>query len=103
MSDIERGEVRALTIHSFTNQPVRLLRVLRYAARMGFKLEQRTQEWLELAMERDLHHSITPDDAGAELQALAEEERPDRDVKGMGRTRFDGGRASDSRKEETGL
>ena len=76
LSDIERGEIRALTIHSFTNQPVRLLRVLRYAARMGFKLEQRTQEWLELAMERDLHHSITPEDAGDELRALAKEEQP---------------------------
>ena len=76
LSDIERGEVRALTIHSFTNQPVRLLRVLRFAARMGFKLEQRTQEWLELAMERELHHSITPDDAGGELHALAREEQP---------------------------
>jgi tRNA nucleotidyltransferase (CCA-adding enzyme) len=76
LSDIERGEIRALTIHSFTNQPVRLLRVLRYAARMGFKLEQRTQEWLELAMERDLHHSITPEDAGDEMRALAKEEQP---------------------------
>jgi tRNA nucleotidyltransferase (CCA-adding enzyme) len=76
LSDIERGEIRALTIHSFTNQPVRLLRVLRYASRMGFKLEQRTQEWLELAMERDLHHSITPEDAGDELRALAKEEQP---------------------------
>jgi tRNA nucleotidyltransferase (CCA-adding enzyme) len=76
LSDIERGEVRALTIHSFTNQPVRLLRSLRYAARMGFKLEQRTEEWFALAMERDLHHTITPDDAGAELQALAREENP---------------------------
>ena len=28
-----------LTIHSFTNQPVRLLRLLRFAARMGFKPE----------------------------------------------------------------
>src|SRR6516225_1895486 len=76
LSDIERGEVRALTIHSFTNQPVRLLRVLRYAARMGFRLEQRTEEWFALAMERDLHHTITPDDAGTELQALAREENP---------------------------
>jgi tRNA nucleotidyltransferase (CCA-adding enzyme) len=76
LSDIERAEVRALTIHSFTNQPVRLLRSLRYAARMGFKLEQRTEEWFALAMERDLHHSITADDAGAELQALAKEENP---------------------------
>src|SRR5215472_6143011 len=76
LSDIERAEVRALTIHSFTNQPVRLLRVLRFAARMGFKLEQRTEEWFALAMERDLHHTITPDDAGAELEGLAREENP---------------------------
>src|SRR5713226_2925577 len=76
LSDIERAEVRALTIHSFTNQPVRLLRVLRYTARMGFKIEQRTQEWFALAIERDLHHAIPPEDAGAELRAVAHEERP---------------------------
>jgi tRNA nucleotidyltransferase (CCA-adding enzyme) len=76
LSDIERAEVRALSIHSFTNQPVRLLRLLRFAARMGFKVEQRTQEWFELAIERNLHHSIEPEDAGSELQALAREERP---------------------------
>jgi len=76
LSDIERGEVRALTIHSFTNQPVRLLRVLRFAARMGFKLEQRTQDWFALAIERELHHTITPEDAGAELHSLAREENP---------------------------
>jgi tRNA nucleotidyltransferase (CCA-adding enzyme) len=76
LSDIERGEVRALTIHSFTNQPVRLLRVLRFAARMGFKPESRTQEWFDLAIERDLHRTIEPEDAGAELRAVAREERP---------------------------
>jgi tRNA nucleotidyltransferase (CCA-adding enzyme) len=76
LSDIERAEVRALSIHSFTNQPVRLLRVLRFAARMGFKIEQRTQEWFDLAIERDLQHTISAEDAGAELRALAREERP---------------------------
>ena len=76
LSDIERGEVRALIIHSFTNQPVRLLRLLRYAARMGFKPEQRTQEWFDLAIERELHHNIEPEASGAELRALAREERP---------------------------
>ena len=76
LSDIERAEVRALSIHSFTNQPVRLLRVLRFSARMGFKIEQRTQEWFDLAIERNLQHSIEPEDAGAELRALAREERP---------------------------
>jgi tRNA nucleotidyltransferase/poly(A) polymerase len=36
LADLERHEIRALSIHSFTNQPVRLLRALRYAARMRF-------------------------------------------------------------------
>src|SRR5271166_3041716 len=76
LSDVERAEVRALTIHSFTNQPVRLLRVLRFAARMGFKIEQRTQEWFDLAIERELQETIEPEDAGAELRAVAREERP---------------------------
>lgn len=76
LSDIERGEVRALIIHSFTNQPVRLLRLLRFAARMGFKPEQRTQEWFDLAIERELHKTIAPEEAGMELRALTREERP---------------------------
>lgn len=76
LSDIEHGEIRALTIHSFTNQPVRLLRAIRMAARMGFKLESRTQEWFNLAIERELQKTITPEDAGLELRALAREERP---------------------------
>jgi tRNA nucleotidyltransferase (CCA-adding enzyme) len=76
LSDIEHGEVRALTIHSFTNQPVRLLRALRVAARMGFKLESRTQEWFNLAIERELQETISPEDAGEELRGLAKEERP---------------------------
>lgn len=76
LSDIERGEVRALTIHSFTNQPVRLLRLLRFAARMGFKPESRTQEWFDLAIERNLHHTIASEDSGEELRAVAREERP---------------------------
>ncbi len=76
LSDIERAEVRALTIHSFTNQPVRLLRLLRFAARMGFKIEQRTQEWFDLAIERTLQDTIAPEDAGGELRAAAREERP---------------------------
>src|SRR5438445_3530642 len=76
LSDVERAEVRALTIHSFTNQPVRLLRVLRFAARMGFKMEQRTQEWFDLAIERDLHHTIAPEDAGEEIPHPGREARP---------------------------
>src|SRR5215469_10970619 len=67
LADLERREVRALSIHSFTNQPVRLLRALRYVARMGFKMESRTTEWFNLALERELQESISPDNAGSEF------------------------------------
>ena len=76
LADLERQEVRALSIHSFTNQPVRLLRILRYCARMGFKMESRTQEWFELAMERGLDKTIEGGDAGHEVRALARDDNP---------------------------
>jgi tRNA nucleotidyltransferase (CCA-adding enzyme) len=76
LADLESREVRALSIHSFTNQPVRLLRAVRYCARMEFKLESRTEEWFNLALERGLQESIAPADAGNELRQLAREDKP---------------------------
>ena len=76
LADLEAREVRALSIHSFTNQPVRLLRAIRYAARMEFKLETRTEDWFKLALERGLQESISPADAGYELYQLAREDKP---------------------------
>src|ERR1700680_1979796 len=76
LADLESREVRALSIHSFTNQPVRLLRAIRYAARMDFKLESRTEEWFKLALERKLQETISPGEAGAELRQVAREDKP---------------------------
>jgi tRNA nucleotidyltransferase/poly(A) polymerase len=76
LSDLEKHEIRGLSIHTFTNQPVRLLRALRYAARVSGKLETRTKEWFDLAIERELHEQITPEDAGSELRQLTREDKP---------------------------
>jgi tRNA nucleotidyltransferase (CCA-adding enzyme) len=76
LADLERQEVRALTIHSFTNQPIRLMRILRYCARMGFKMEARTQEWFELAFERGLQENFEKSDVGHEIRAVAREDNP---------------------------
>jgi tRNA nucleotidyltransferase (CCA-adding enzyme) len=76
LADLERHEIRALSIHSFTNQPVRLLRALRYAARMGFKMESRTTEWFNLALDRELQATISPEDAGNEFRQVGREEKP---------------------------
>jgi tRNA nucleotidyltransferase (CCA-adding enzyme) len=76
LADLEKQEVRALSIHAFTNQPIRILRILRYCARMGFKMEGRTQEWFDLAMERGLHKNFEGVDVGHEVRSLAREDIP---------------------------
>jgi len=75
LADIEKREVRVLTMHSFTNQPIRLLRILRYCARLGFKMEARTAEWFALALERKLYESFDAEEVGMELRQLAREEK----------------------------
>ena len=76
LADLERREVRALSIHAFTNQPVRLLRILRYCTRMGFKMESRTAEWFELAMTRGLHENLDGAHVGWEVRHLTREDNP---------------------------
>ncbi|HUO34565.1 MAG TPA: hypothetical protein VMU43_06215 [Candidatus Acidoferrum sp.] len=76
LADLEKQEIRTLSIHAFTNQPARILRALRYAARMGFQLEARTKEWFDLAIERGLHEEFDPAEVGNELRGLAREENP---------------------------
>ncbi|MFZ0213383.1 MAG: hypothetical protein WAL55_11780, partial [Candidatus Acidiferrales bacterium] len=76
LADLERREVRALSIHAFTNQPIRLMRALRFCARMEFKMEQRTQEWFELAIERGLQETIDQRAIGQEAMDVAREENP---------------------------
>jgi tRNA nucleotidyltransferase (CCA-adding enzyme) len=76
LADLEKQEIRSLSIHGFTNQPVRLLRILRYGARMTFNMESRTQEWFDLAIERGLHENLDPGAVGDEVRALAREDNP---------------------------
>lgn len=45
-SDLERGLIRVLHQASFQDDPTRILRALRYAGRLGFRLEPRTQDLL---------------------------------------------------------
>jgi tRNA nucleotidyltransferase (CCA-adding enzyme) len=76
LADLENREVRALTIHSFTNQPIRLMRAVRFCARMDFQLEARTADWFALALERGLQEKMEPEDVGAELKQLGSEQKP---------------------------
>jgi tRNA nucleotidyltransferase (CCA-adding enzyme) len=76
LADLEKREVRALSIHAFTNQPVRLMRILRYSVRMDFKQESRTQEWFDLAIDRGLHEHLDGRAVGREVMHLGREDNP---------------------------
>jgi hypothetical protein len=43
---------------------------------MGFKMESRTREWFNLALERELQETISEQDAGGEFRQVAREEKP---------------------------
>jgi tRNA nucleotidyltransferase (CCA-adding enzyme) len=45
-ADLQRGLVRALHARSFVDDPTRMLRAARYAARFGFAVEPGTLEWI---------------------------------------------------------
>lgn len=48
--DLEAGLIRVLHAHSFLDDPTRLLRAVRYAARLGFALEEDTERDARVAV-----------------------------------------------------
>src|SRR6185312_3723446 len=70
--DLEAGVLRVLHDRSFVDDPTRLWRVARYAARLGFDVEPRTRA---LAREAD-PSTVSGDRIGAELRLALREPDP---------------------------
>jgi tRNA nucleotidyltransferase (CCA-adding enzyme) len=69
--DLEAGLIRVLHEASFQDDATRMLRAARYAARLGFSLDEATATWLR----RDLSYvdAITPARVRRELELLCKE------------------------------
>jgi len=76
LADIEKREIRTLTTHSFTNDPLRILRIIRFSSRLGFKPDERTSGLLDIAIERKLYGTISGAGLGREMKELAREAKP---------------------------
>jgi tRNA nucleotidyltransferase (CCA-adding enzyme) len=74
--DLAAGVLRVLHEGSFRDDPTRLLRMARYAARLGFTPEPRTAELAATAVAEGATATVTGERLGAELRLLAREPQP---------------------------
>jgi tRNA nucleotidyltransferase (CCA-adding enzyme) len=74
--DLRAGRLRVLHDGSFRDDPTRLLRLARYAARLGFEPEERTDRLAAEAIAGGAVDTITGSRMGAELRLLLQEPQP---------------------------
>lgn len=75
-ADIARGVLRVLHDGSFRDDPTRLLRLARYAARLGFEVEERTGRLAEQAGATGALRTVSGARLGAELRLALIEPDP---------------------------
>src|SRR5262245_15351601 len=76
LADIERKELRAISVYGFYDDPSRLLRLVRFRARLGFTVEERTSMQVANAREAESEKSIPSKAIGEELKRIGLEDNP---------------------------
>ena len=74
--DLDARRLRVLHDRSFLDDPTRLLRLARYAARLGFEPEERTDRLAAEAVAGGAVDTVTGSRLGAELRLLLREPQP---------------------------
>ncbi|HUA21274.1 MAG TPA: hypothetical protein VMB25_21155 [Bryobacteraceae bacterium] len=73
VGDLERKELRAVSNYTLYDDPIRLLRLLRFKVRLGFNIDERTKMQYDNAREAQLETRIPPLDLLDELRHIANE------------------------------
>ena len=76
LEDLERRRLRVLHDGSFSDDPTRLFRLVRYASRLGFEIEPHTRALAEGAIAAGALDTVSGPRIGAELRLLAGEPDP---------------------------
>jgi len=81
--DIERRELRAMHSRSFSEEPVRIYRLLRLALRLDFKVEERTEIWRANSLGYGAAERLDDEQQVAELRSILREANPGRVLKSL--------------------
>lgn len=76
LTDLDARLLRVLHDRSFLDDPTRLLRLARYAARLSFAVEPHTRELADSAVAAGALRTVSGPRVGAELRLLARESDP---------------------------
>jgi tRNA nucleotidyltransferase/poly(A) polymerase len=90
-ADIERRELRVLHPRSFSEDPLRIYRLLRLGLRLDFRPEERTKNYFETALQNRAWERLSPDQQGRELRAILQEGDPARILKVLAERKLLGG------------
>ncbi len=76
VADIENRELRLVSNYGFIEEPVRLIRAARFAARLGWTLEEKTQTRYETGKQEGYITSLQDFHRGYEAEEIVHEEDP---------------------------
>ncbi|MDE1161817.1 MAG: CCA tRNA nucleotidyltransferase [Acidobacteriaceae bacterium] len=76
VADIENMELRLVSNYGFIEDPVRMIRAARLSGRLGWHLEEKTQQRYETGKEENYIAALSPWLAGYETEEIVHEEDP---------------------------
>ena len=76
LQDLENGLVRVLHPASFSDDPTRILRAIRYEQRLGFRFQAQTEDLLRSALAHRAFDSVSGDRIRHELDKILQERSP---------------------------
>jgi tRNA nucleotidyltransferase/poly(A) polymerase len=83
VADIENRELRLASNYGFVEDPVRMIRAARYAARLGWQMEEKTKARYETGKADDYIAAMSVFQRGYEAEEIVHEEDPLRVLRGL--------------------